>query len=71
MCVCVCVCVCVCLQQRTCDDEAFIVFQSFSEETRDNELGVDHEPDLLLDESVSRYSSTYEPVCKVHLMEWK
>lgn len=43
----------VCVRKRkklhTCDDEAFIVFKSFSKEARDNEFRVDKEPDLFLD----------------------
>lgn len=54
---------------RTCDDEAFIVFQSFSKEARDNEFSVDEEPNLFLDQSMSCYSTTYKPVCKVHLIK--
>lgn len=56
-------------QLRTYDDEAFIVFQSFSKEARDNEFRVDEEPDFFLDQSMSCYSSTYKPICKVHLMK--
>lgn len=52
---------------RTCDNEALIVLQSFRKETRDDELRVDEEPDFFLDQSLSGYSSTYKPICKVHL----
>lgn len=56
---------------HTCDDEAFIVFKSFSKEARDNEFRVDKEPDFFLDQSMSCDSTTYKPVCKVHLVKYK
>lgn len=59
----------MCVWRPTCDDEAFIVFQRFSEETRDDEFRVDEEPDLFLDQSMSCDSTAYEPVCKVHLVK--
>lgn len=52
---------------HTCDDEAFVALQNFGEEAGDNELGVNDEPDLFLDQTVSCYASTHKPVCKVHL----
>lgn len=50
-----------------CDNEALVTFQSFGKEARDNEFRVDDEPDLFLDQAMSCYSSTYKPVCEVHL----
>lgn len=52
----------------TCDDEALVVFQCFSEEAGDDELRIDDEPNLFLDQSVSCDSSAYKSVCKVHLV---
>lgn len=56
---------------QTCDYQALVVFQRFSKQPGDDELGVDDEPDLFLDQSVSCHSTTHKPVCKVHLTESK
>lgn len=55
--------VCAC----TCDNKAFIMFQSFSKKARDDKFWINHKSNFFLDQSVSRYSSTYKPICKVHL----
>lgn len=51
----------------TCDDETLVVVQGFGEEARHDELGVDHEPDLLLDQPIARDPASHHPVGKVHL----
>lgn len=51
----------------TCDDEALVVFQSFSEEAWYDELRVDEEADLLLDQAQTCHPSAHHPVRKVHL----
>lgn len=58
-------------KKHTCDDEAFIVFQSFSKKARHNKFRVDEEPDFFLDQSMSCNPTTYKPVCKVHLIKQK
>lgn len=55
----------------TCDNEAFIIFQSFSKEAGDNEFRVDDEPDFFLDQSTSSYSSAYKHIRKIHLVKKK
>lgn len=57
-----------CMILPTCDDEAFIVFQCFGEEAGNDEFSVDEEPYLFLDQPMSCDTSTYESVCKVHLV---
>lgn len=60
----------VCVRvSRTCDYQAFVVFQRFSKQPGDDELGVDDEPDLFLDQTVSCNAAAHKPVRKVHLTE--
>lgn len=61
-------CVHVC-ETQTCDYQALVVFQRFSEQPGDDELGVDDEPDLFLHQSFSCNAATHKPVRKVHLTE--
>ena len=51
----------------TCDDQTFIMVQGFSEEARNNELGIDQKTDFLLNQTRTGDASSNKLIGKIHL----